>query len=201
MKRFPRSQNLVINIRGTNGSGKSTIATKLLTCFDVKYKRLYNGFKDKPDKVWGYEVPLQIPIFIIGPYETPTGGCDCISDFDFIFKQVELMSRYGHVVFEGALLSTLVGRFHQLSKTLGPKAKFIAGVMDTPFDKCVARVNKRRARKGKEPIDPARTMQGKYNSVLSSSRSLEERGVEVRPIPYQAALGEVLSWLFHVRLQ
>jgi hypothetical protein len=201
--RFPRTKSLIIQVRGSNGSGKSTAVRRFL---GMGFVPLYNGFPNKPEKVWGYRIVkprwkgkklefLRPPIYIVGPYETPTGGCDCLPNMDFILDQVKILARYGHVIFEGAMISTVIGRFIELEESVKDYAHCIFGVMDTSQKRCVKRVNKRRALKGKEPIDPKRSMDGKYRSVQTSAKGLEKRGMDVRVIPYKRPFKTLVKWL------
>lgn len=190
MRRFPRLKSVVINIRGSNGSGKSTLVRKLLKRY--KFKALHNAIPNKPEKIWGY---ANRQLCIIGPYENPSGGCDCLPNFDLICKQIKIMARYGHVIFEGAVVSTVAKRWADLQQEMQHYAHFIIGTLDTPQSKCVARVNHRRAKKGKGPIDPTKSMDGKYKAVMGSAKRLESFGMDVRVIPHKKGFKTLRKWL------
>lgn len=203
IKRFPRLKSIVLNIRGSNGSGKSTVVRRFL---GLGFKPLYNGIPDKPEKIWGYQIVqprmvdgdvkfLSPPLFIIGPYENPSGGCDCLPNFDLICKQIAIMAKYGNVIFEGAVVSTVAKRWAELQEEMKKYAHFIFGTLDTPQSRCVKRVNKRRAKKGKGPIDPTKSMDGKYKAVRGSAIGLEKLGMDVRVLPHKKAFKTIRKWL------
>src|SRR5882672_10729411 len=110
-------KHLVINIRGTNGSGKSHLV-----------HRLIRDFKGKPmevdGRVWGYKLDTKPKVYIVGRYETPAGGCDTILDIENVNRLITAMAGSGHVVFEGLVATGIAGRWIELAKAL-PKTKWV----------------------------------------------------------------------------
>ena len=200
MKRFPRHQHVIINIRGTNGSGKTTLAKSLKESSPAM--ELYHPSNQL---VYAYRIDTKpVRTFLIGPYRITTGGCDAIDEsygdgkpFDFIFETVVELSRWGNVVFEGALVAAKSPqRWIDLSEQLAPRSHFIFGFMDTPLEKCLKRFTKRRIKRGDpRPVDPNASLIPKHNKVLASERLLREAGMDVRVIPHKDALNTIVSWL------
>jgi hypothetical protein len=100
------TSRLIINLRGANGTGKSTLARLLL-----KHK----SGEDLPfDKFPVYRCEIEgvrRPIYVLGRYleGVQTGGCDTITNMDTLEHYVEwCVNRYagGHVFFEGVRIST-----------------------------------------------------------------------------------------------
>lgn len=191
VKQFPRiaATGTVINLRGTNGSGKTTIIMKLMKKFGVKPL-------EEDGKVWGYK--LRTPnkkVFIVGKYETPTGGCDGISKLDEVCRRVAVMARMGDVVlFEGFLISGLTSRFVSLAKGV-PTHKFKFVILDTPVEKCIKRTIKRRQARGNlKHFDP-KNLRQKFQAVDSSRKYLEREGMDVRVVNHKKAFNTIVDWI------
>ena len=91
------------------------------------------------------------PVFVIGPYLTPCGGCDRILPFALVPQLIEKYAQQGHVVFEGLLLSTFYGDIGRLMETRDSVVMFL----NTPLEVCIARVKARRAAAGNfRPFNP-----------------------------------------------
>lgn len=201
--RFPR-QHIIINIRGTNGTGKTTLAKSLLESHPQEEIKLWQpATEDKPPRVIGYKIATPgIPTFLVGPYRITTGGCDAISSvcgdikpFDYICELVSKFSKEGNVVFEGAIVATVTQRWIDLAKSL-PHTHFIFGFMDTPLEKCLERVAKRREKRGDpRPLDPNKSVIPKYKAVVGSEKRLKEAGMDVRTINHKEGLSTILEWL------
>ena len=188
---FPRYNRFptVINIRGTNGSGKSTIVMKLLKKFGAEPIV-------KDGKVRAYKINKKTPIYVLGRYETPTGGCDTIRTQDEVSNGVrELMDKMdGDVIFEGLLISGMHSRWVELAHSR-PNSHFIFAVLDTPLKKCIKRVLKRRKEKGnKKPFNP-KTLIAKHKAVQSSAIALKKAKLDVRVLPHKKPVKTILKWL------
>lgn len=191
VKQFPRIAPTgfkVINIRGTNGSGKSTIVKKLIR------KLAAVPMRSQDDKILGY-CNAHGGISMLGRYETPTGGCDTIRTQDEICRGVVTLATRGNVIFEGLLISGMHGRFVALAKAM-PTHQFIFAVLDTPLKKCIKRTIKRRLARGNvTPFDP-KNLINKHRAVLSSRLALEKAGMDVRTLDHENAIPILIQWLF-----
>lgn len=156
----------IINIRGTNGSGKSYLVHQLIKEYRARPLKI-------DGKIWAYSLDSNPEIYVIGKYETPTGGCDTINDINDVNTLIKILSEYGHVVFEGLVATGLAGRWIDLSKSL-PQHKWIFLTLDTPLKKCVERVAERRKARGQlKPMNPshAHVMErAKKGSLLYAAR-------------------------------
>ena len=133
---------MVINVRGTSGSGKSTIVRGIMGKGIVSFI----GEGRKPD---GYIV--QIPererhIYVVGPYVTACGGCDQISTQDEICDRIRAYSTLGDVLVEGLLMSHSFARYAALDRELWYRdsTHCIWAFLDTPLELCLDRVRARR---------------------------------------------------------
>lgn len=150
----------IVRLNGTHGSGKSTVATKIM-----KYLNTVPimGSK-KPD---GYLVSMPAgsrkKLFVVGPYETACGGCDAIQPFADIWPRVEWAAKKGyHVLFEGALVSTTYGAIGKESERF---PEFVWAFLDTPLEVCQARVNARRAERGAAPLTDFKNVDSKWFTI------------------------------------
>jgi len=146
-------------------------------------------------KIWAYN--LQNRVFVLGRYETPTGGCDAIHKQDDVLNGIRQLAKLGSVVFEGAQISSMYGPFRLLEEELKPTHKWIWAIMDTPLDKCIENILKRREAKGNtKPFDPQKTVAGKHRAATVTTRAaLEKQGCDVRVMSYQYTLASLLDWL------
>src|SRR5690606_34634055 len=99
---------MLINLRGTNGSGKSTIIRRLFEQYNPRQR--YGCLGLPRAEANELRVPrVAKPVYILGPYSTPTGGCDSIQPYDLILELMEKYAARGHVIFEGVLISSSYG--------------------------------------------------------------------------------------------
>jgi hypothetical protein len=133
---------MVINVRGTSGSGKSTIVRGIMEKGQVGPI----GEGRKPD---GYivQIPeLVRPVYVVGPYVTACGGCDAISTQDEICARIRAYSTLGDVLVEGLLMSHSFARYVALDRELFARdgTHCIWAFLDTPLSLCLDRVRARR---------------------------------------------------------
>lgn len=202
---------MIINIRGTSGSGKSHLVRSLMECYDSRLRVMQDGRKQPI----GYLLDSSVSgrrLAIPGHYETDCGGCDTITNMEQIFQEVRVAHRVGYdVVFEGLLVSADIQRTLALH-TEGLPLLVIA--LSTPLEECLASVNSRREgafqrrlervraenfakqRMGHkllpEPtprgeVNPRNT-ESKYRGVQSSMKRLQEAGVRAEWAPRDTAL-------------
>ena len=109
---------MVINLRATNGAGKSTAIRALMeksnvhpifgTTFGL---RCPEGYKARLPQV-------EADVFVLGPYTAQCGGCDRIQPYDLIPRLIEKYAVQGHLIFEGALISTCWGAIGRPTVTI-----------------------------------------------------------------------------------
>ena len=120
---------MILNIRGCNGSGKSTVAMGLLD--------------GPPRLLLTPEGPLTagVEVALIGPYpEGKTGGCDRLKTFDETRRLIRYArDRYRVVVFEGVIISTVFGSW----ATFCCEVPFVWAFLTTPYEVCLGRIRQR----------------------------------------------------------
>lgn len=184
---------MIINIRGTHGSGKSHVVRTIIERYEAT---VVLNPKDKP---LGYRVDvnwLTQPIWVVGSYANACGGCDGIQPYSDIWPRVERYAGMGHVLFEGALVSSSYGNIGRDSEKYGDK--FVFAFLDTPLEKCLERIRARRAAKGNlKPLDPKNT-EVKYNNILASIPKIrDEFKRRVVIIDHRSAVPQILGLLRH----
>lgn len=191
IERFPRHKDtgsgVIINVRGINGSGKSKIMFDLIKRFKA------TPMKDAQNEIWAYDLNTKPRAFILGNYETPTGGCDVIPTLAQVSEQTRILSQMGSVLFEGIIVSGTTTWWLYLANALN-NHKFIFGFLDTPKEECYAR---RVARDGHCNVQ---NLEQKYRYFQRSFRRLaavqaEIPNMSVRMIPHLRATKTVLEWL------
>lgn len=167
---------MIVSLRGTHGSGKSTVANKIIS----KYGGAGVWGTSRKAEAYQVDLPDGWPLFIIGDYSTPCGGCDGIQPYSDIWPLVAKYAELGHVLFEGALVSTTYGSIGVESERYHDN--FVFAFMDTPLELCVERVNARRAAKGKPPLGDNKNIEAKWHTILRLQRKLETgEGLPRRP--------------------
>lgn len=183
---------MIINIRGTSGSGKSSLVRQAMSAWGPFVVGLQNPLRKKATPlVYRSTMPRHgRQVSVLGSYETPCGGCDTIPTQDMICDLVRQEAALGHhVLLEGLLMSHLYGRYTALADeqtALGHP--FIFGFLDTPIGVCLDRINARRRERGNdEPVNPRNT-ETKFRSILGCRAKLDKAGYLVVALPWQEPL-------------
>lgn len=187
---------MIINIRGTHGSGKSTIIKGLLERFNAREEQ-----QDKRGRPLGYAMNVDCcdkPVYVIGSYRTQCGGCDAILPYSEIWPRIEHYAALGHILFEGALVSSSYGNIGRASVVY--KNNFVFAFLNTPLSVCLSRIKARRETKGNfKPLDPRNT-EGKYNRILRSIPKIQnEFKRRVVILDYRKATAQILGILVHAQ--
>jgi hypothetical protein len=170
---------MIINIRGTSGSGKSTIMRKVMELY--------------PEKV-AFQLPVEKPrkqphgymlrgapgttkdLCVLGHYETACGGCDTLPNYEFIFNMIRQAADKGNdVLFEGLLVTADQKHTPQLVED-GYDVNVIG--LTTPVEECLEGIRLRRlARDNTDPVNPKNTL-SKHKQGQGCINNMMERGVK-----------------------
>jgi pantothenate kinase len=192
MKRFPRQEKnnikrTIINVRGTNGSGKTTAVRKMLKMFGN------TPLINDRDKVWAYQVHFEPEFYVLGRYVDPLDGCDRISTIEKVAEGVKTLSQKGNVLFEGILVSILTKPWIELAQSM-PDAHFIFATLDTPSALCIKRVNKRRKSQGQSDDHDPKHLLMKYKAIHHAHSVLKKAGLDVRHLQHDYATQNLVNW-------
>lgn len=163
----------VIKLGGVNGSGKTSVARKVITLANAEV-RLFELRSGAMTKVYNGEYE-DVPVIVLGSYENTCGGMDTIGDKEDRLNLVADTAKKwkGLILFEGLITGKTYGALGALSEQhVKRKAgRWLYAFMDTPFEVSTARVLQRRLEAGNtKPFDPERTMRSTYDQC----RRLEE---------------------------
>lgn len=187
---------MILNIRGTNGAGKSHLVRQLID--DLHGQEILN----EKGKILGYL--LDGNIRVVGKYNVKCGGADTLpkpvdqpgwNSMDVVEQQVREYAALGHVVFEGLIVSSIWNdRWIRLSNEFPSIWLFL----DTPMEVCHQRVMDRN---GGRPLRYEERGLEKTNLGLVYHRSENNykkavaAGVDARMIPYENAYSVVRAIL------
>jgi hypothetical protein len=156
---------MLINLRGCNGSGKTTIVRNLLAvghpipCFGILGVARPEAYRLLlPQSLAGCP-PRKLsktPLYVLGPYITQTGGCDNLTPAMILELALKYKER-GHVLFEGLIISDYYGKLMQTLEPFGKEV--IVAYLNTPFEICFARTL---ARSGKTALKQAKEAQSAW---------------------------------------
>jgi hypothetical protein len=162
---------MLINLRGTSGSGKSTAALGLLA--RCPHRPIYGALGPRMPE--GY-VLRDHRVFVIGPYASECGGCDRIQPFALIPQLIEKYAGQGHVIFEGLLISTFYG---DIGRLLMEAQESMVMFLDTPLEVCIRRVRARRMAAGNHrPFNPTLLAQ-KHAQIARLKAKFGSRAISV----------------------
>lgn len=140
---------MIVNVRGTNGSGKSTLVRHFLTYPNTRIIGLCG-----PRNPEAYEITVpnaSRQLYLLGPYWTPTGGCDAIQPYNKILDLLDKYAPKGHVLFEGSLVSDnygVIGEWLTSHVDLGVVVFFL----NTPLEECLTRLRGRTEGAGEKHV-------------------------------------------------
>jgi energy-coupling factor transporter ATP-binding protein EcfA2 len=168
---------MIINLRGTSGSGKTTILRQITALYPHKVSFREAGRKQPIGYLFSRKEGK--PLAVVGHYETPCGGCDTIHSMDKIFELVEQAKQNyrADVLFEGLLVSEDFQRSVALINN-GHNPLFIN--LSVPIDVCLASVNARRRQKKPDApdVNPLNTTV-RCKRIESALNRLEKQGGKV----------------------
>jgi len=152
---------MVFNIRGTGGSGKSTVVKRIMALYE----------RCQPIFAEGRKQPLyyicSLPkngttgptLLVPGHYEIACGGCDTLKGPDIVYDLVrrEGVQQNRHVLFEGIIIGDDVTRLDNLHLDNRGDVEVIA--LNTSIEDCVKAINDRRQAKkaDAEAVNPTNT--------------------------------------------
>lgn len=198
---------MIVNIRGTSGSGKSTIVRKIMKLYKTttpvakpgRKKPLYYildaGGKHLPGR--GEGGPTLKRLVVLGHYDNPCGGGDTVSGYgrDFMFDWVREHNTLGHdILFEGLMIG---GERTRTIRLWEENLPIVVVNLTTKIEVCLAGVQKRRDERGDtRPLNPKNTV-AKMREVDRACEVCEAAGVHVHQLYRAKALAktkELLGW-------
>lgn len=133
---------MIIDIRGTHGSGKSYLVHNLLT----KYGGWERTITEPKLGVIGHYLEA-VDCGIVARYTESGGGCDGVKTQAEVVRRVRNFDKeFSHVILEGILVGHTYQRYADLADEIG-RDKYIFAFLPTPREECIRRVEERRLRR------------------------------------------------------
>lgn len=176
----------VINIRGTNGSGKSFLLRRWMVYNNARPQpqrnNLLGGSSLSAPAEW-YQ--LEDGGIVIGCYDQDCGGCDRIKTTEAVREAIQSARarKPKYVIFEGVIISTVFESWHEFSKKIGG---MLWVYLDTPLAVCLERIQQRnRGAKINENL-----VHNKIKSIESTRRKAVAAGERVVALHWENAFVE-----------
>lgn len=185
---------LIVNIRGCNGAGKSTIPM----CMMDDEKMFVQSYE------WEGKEREMLTVFptygwvALGTYFTKTGGCDRFSSKSMteyaLERAVEDFPDYD-VILEGIILSTVFSTYGDFFKNLEEEygRKVVIVTLTTPIETCIERIYNRN---GGKPFNEELVRQ-KHGMVMRSHEKYKALGLtSIKVNPSKVPKDKVLDRFF-----
>jgi len=160
---------MIIQIRGTSGSGKSWVMKKFMEGFS--WKAEYIDGRRKPVGYWSDN------LIVLGHYETPCGGCDTLGSARQIFEYIggHIISSVNQIVIcEGLLLS------EDTKWALQAEEELKILYLNTPVEKCIEQIKHRREEAGNMKSLKEDNTRNRVKVIERSRQKLSKLGVLCR---------------------
>lgn len=182
---------MIIQVRGTSGSGKSWVVRSFMETLE------WQGITIPERKQPLYYRCLAAPIYVLGSYETPCGGCDTIGSARQVYGVILSLRTNGlfdsHVLCEGLLLSEDTKWTSQLA-SFGLRVIFLT----TPIDQCITQIKARRAAAGNgKPLSETNT-RCRVEVIERARKKLSGSGIITARAPAFQAVTIIQRWLIEI---
>lgn len=161
---------LLVNIRGTNGSGKSTIPISMKD--DPDMYEVVRPYKGKPKKI--LTVFPNYGWVALGAYNRQVGGCDAFPNKAFIKKvlmyALKKFPEY-NVIMEGILIATTYSTYAELFAEMQElyNVQPVIYYLMPPVETCIERIKQRN---GDKPFKEE-LVHAKYGMMLRGIKKFE----------------------------
>lgn len=177
---------MIINIRGTNGSGKSTVVKTFLRRFP--HTELFGALGPRRPEAYKVRIPGHW-LYVVGPYQAITGGIDSLPlSAEEIVALLEKYRKIGDVIFEGVVISTYHGKIGEWLVTHKRVALVI--YLDTSLKDCLEGL----AVRGSEPRG-TKNVEAKIKMIERTRQRFEQAGVKTELCARNVAVDIVREWL------
>ena len=188
---------MIFNLRGTNGTGKSTVAHHLIQKAKASPLEFWPNTRKPKPKAYGGEWK-GVPIVILGSYATQCGGMDTITDINDardLIIDYGTDDRYPIMFYEGLFISHCMGTVAAALDEAGLKERLIMGYLDTPLEECLRRVHHRRAERGNTKPFKEQNVIDDFQRVDWNRAKATREGWNTYWVDHQNAIKDVERWL------
>ena len=181
---------MLINLRGTSGSGKSTVVRALLGRYGAHPIFDLLG-PTAPEAYRLVRAPFKSRVYVLGPYLARCGGCDAVGSIDLLIELLHAYHAKGTVIFEGLIISSMYGSIGQELEKHGKSA--LIAFLTTPYERCCAQLKKRQSEgraRGNQSFD--RHFDG---TQRVKERMLKDGRLRVEELDPDHAVTQIATWL------
>ncbi len=193
---------IAINIRGTGGSGKSTLVKKVTALYPNRAPFMKEGRK----RTW---FTLHLPedktatgLIVPGHYETACGGCDTLKTVDEVYEIVRgnVIPAKGdlasNALYEGIMVMDDVTRAVKLHQDLEKEGgKLVVISLTTTIEECLAGIRARKEARGDtKPLNEKNT-RDRMKRQESSLHRLKQAGVPLEKLSRDDAFTRIKELL------
>ncbi len=184
---------MIYNIRGTSGSGKTTVVRQLVNSVEHEVVQIPWGKKQDKTKIIGYR--LLNDLYVVGRYDDAIkgGGVDNVTgiltkkfhdgggegnSMDAVEHAVRELHEEGkHVLFEGLIVTSVWGRWVKMADEIPVHFLFL----DTPLEVCYQRVLERSGGRSPKGWNEGKSdLENKHKSTTKQMASIKRRDGEVK---------------------
>jgi hypothetical protein len=189
---------MIINIRGTGGSGKSTIVREVMKRYTSVSPHHIAGRRQPLLYICSGSRSAKIadprPLAVLGHYETACGGCDTITNVETVFNLVSEYAKAGYdVLFEGIISQDDVRRTAEINREL----PIHVIILNTPIQVCLDSIQARRDERGDtRPLSKKNTL-SRADRVKKIAARLKDAGVQITSASREETLNlalEAFGW-------
>jgi hypothetical protein len=173
---------MILNIRGTSGQGKTTIARAVMAKYPeripIKAAGLFGNIA--PDKLIGYVCQGTNDhnrLGVIGKYETACGGCDTLPSiqtvYDIIYKFLEKLGPNSDILYEGLVVQSDTRRAIELAK----KHPMVILTLNESLEICQKAIQARRDAKGSTKSFHRDLGADEYSRMSAQKRRFLDAGI------------------------
>lgn len=191
------TQTMLINLRGCNGSGKSTIPLAMKESDPYAFELMWRS--DGKDRVVATVFP-SYQFLALGKYSTACGGMDSLKTTDDVKMALEAVwSLNYNILMEGILASTVRKTYIELFKNMNSEHKFQREIVIfnllPPLQVCLDRIQ---VRNGGKPIKE-QLVENKWKIVEGNVKHFEAAGFKCFKVSNEGITREdTLKWFFDI---
>lgn len=183
---------MIIQVRGTSGSGKSWVVHELMRRIEFTPVRIRNwGGRNR--KIPLFYTANNDNIIICGNYGTVCGGCDSIGSARYVFNLYTMLKAWypeAVIISEGLLLSEDVKWTTEAHRRgWNPVVYYL----NTKADECIERINERRKAAGRDPLENELNTRARIEVIDRSKVKLRKAGVELRTVSSRQAPNHIMK--------
>jgi hypothetical protein len=198
---------IVINIRGTGGSGKSTLVTSVMKRYpNVAQIKMEGRKRPLATTLWWdlgsakVEQKKVLPkgLLVPGHYDTACGGCDTIKTVDQVYELVRSASLGdgNNVLYEGIMVMDDVTRAVKLDQDLKKVgSRLVVISLTTSIEDCLAGIRARKEARGDEKPLNEKNTRDRMKRQENILHRLKAAGVELKKLSRDEALAHTLELL------